>query len=57
MSDHPPGTKESRLATALSRVEFWRLWASESVSQGAIDYFQSRERHWQREIQSIEMEP
>ena len=57
MSTQPQDNKAERLAAALGRVEFWSLWAAESTSQCAIDYFKSRERHWQHAANAIELEP
>ena len=59
MSQPPPtpGSKRARIAVALGRVAFWRVWAAESTHPVATDYFNSRQRHWQHVANSIELEP
>ncbi len=52
-----PGSKESRLEAALSRVEFWRIWAEEAVSSECRAYFTSRLRHWRHAANAIQLEP
>lgn len=58
MNDTPAtGTKASRLAVALGRVEFWSIWSSEAVTPEATTYFKSRLLHWQHAANAIQMEP
>lgn len=52
-----PGSRASRLAAALSRVEFWSIWSSEAVTPEATAYFKSRLLHWQHTANAIQMEP
>lgn len=51
-----PGSKESRLAVALGRVEFWRIWSDEAVSSECRAYFASRLRHWRHTANAIQLE-
>ena len=52
-----PGTKESRIAVAKGRIEFWSIWAKECTGVESVAYFNERKRHWQHVANSIEMEP
>lgn len=51
-----PGTKESRIAVAKGRIEFWTIWSTEAVSPEAKEYFLSRKNHWIHVAKAIDLE-
>lgn len=53
---HTPGTKESRLAVAKERLYFWRAWEKENSTPEMQEYCRSRQRHWDHEFKSIQLQ-
>jgi len=50
------GTKESRLAVAKERLNFWRSWEKENCTSEMQEYCRTRQRHWEFEGKKISME-
>ena len=51
-----PGSKEAVLAAAKERLYFWKAWEHENSTPEMQEYCRSRQRHWDHEFKSIQLQ-